>query len=151
MELMLEETEDPDLFVPGSLPRRMAGDQFLADYHDSPPVSRNRPPEPVVHAGMAGPPPDQSREPENHAERLARLLRDLVRTASRAKQRGPTETWTHTPISRGLNLSARDLDDDSRSALESAADALRALIREDDDWPANCKFRRSGVVESQPR
>lgn len=124
-ELQLEETDEPDLFMPRRMQGAQTSDDTLSFAEDRYPyetrdrdlLGRNS------HAG-SGPPPDRHDE----ATQLAELLRDLARTtAGSGRNRGLSQTRTHAHITPGLSLSALELDDNSRPLLERVARLLRKL------------------------
>jgi DNA-binding transcriptional MerR regulator len=125
MNLMLEETGEPDLFVPSRLtPSRSSEEDFSVA--EGLMACRTREPAfptEEIH-GCSGPPPDRNDE----IAQLAELLRDLARTtATSGRSRGLSQTRTNATITPGLDLSAVELDENSRLLLERAARLLRKI------------------------
>lgn len=125
MNLMLEETDEPDLFVPSQMPHARISEEALAVAEE--PVAYKRRERAVFTDEIdacSGPSPDRSDE----TAQLAELLRDLARTTAEAsRNRGLSQTRTDATITPGLSLSATELDEDSRPLLERAARLLRKL------------------------
>ena len=125
MNLMLKETGEPDLFVPSQPTLSRSSDEAFSVAED-PMAHRTRErafPTEEIHA-CSGPPPDRNDE----IAELAELLRDLARTTATAgRSRGLSQTRTNATITPGLDLSAVELDENSRPLLERAARLLRKL------------------------
>jgi len=130
MNFMLQETEEPDLFVPGSAPDRMVVEDAIVHACEGPPAYGDRH-ETRLPASedfsmdycASGPPsPDSEKE-------LSELLTHLSRTAGRTPHEPDTsETWTHVSISPGFKLAVRDLDGWETRLLEKLAKLLREKI-----------------------
>ncbi len=125
MNLMLEETGEPDLFVPSQPTRARSSDDAFS-VAEGPMANKTR--ERAFFSdeidACSGPPPDRNDE----IAQLAELLRDLARTtATSGRSRGLSQTRTNATITPGLDLSAVELDENSRPLLERAARLLRKI------------------------
>jgi len=132
MNMMLEETGDPDLFVQSSRSySRDSGEQV--DACSGPPpkyLERSMPRFSSTADGV----PRLSRYPgpEDEPADLLQLLRQLRRITSRSHRRpGRSEQWTNATITPGLSLSGRELDEQGRKLLERAAQLLEKEINRD--------------------
>ena len=129
--LMLEETDEPDLFVPAGSPDPMAVEEPIVDYSQGPPaygIQRTSLPSVPEDSRMrqcaSGPPPDPE---EDLSELLTRLSRATARSGRSGGRR--SERVTRAPITPGLSLTASELDESQTRILEKAAAQLRRLIR----------------------
>lgn len=125
MNLMLEETDEPDLFVPSQLPGARTSNEALSV--DEEPMAykmRERAFFSEEIDACSGSPLDR----DDEIAQLTELLRDLARAITGSgRRRGLSQSWTHASITPGLNLSAVELDENSRPLLERAARLLRKL------------------------
>ena len=135
MKFMLQETEEPDLYVPGSAPDRMVVEETMVGACEGPPAygdrHESRFPQPEEDSTMlpraSGPPPDPEDDPSE-------LLTHLSRAAARTSQEPDgTEHWTHVDITPGFKLAARDLDEWETRLLEKLAKLLRREIDQQDE------------------
>ena len=134
MRFMLQETDEPDLYVPGSAPDRDATKEHWVAHCEEPPAYNqprmSRLPvsgDSLMDDCASGPPPD----PEDN---LSELLTHLSRVATRTSQEPEgTEHWTHVAITPGFKLAARDLDEWETRLLEKLAKLLRREIDQQDE------------------
>jgi hypothetical protein len=131
---MLQETDEPDLYVPGSAPDRDATKEHWVAHCEEPPAYNqprlSRLPvsgDSLMDDCASGPAPD----PEDN---LSELLTHLSRVAARTSQEPEgTEHWTHVDITPGFKLAARDLDEWETRLLEKLAKLLRREIDQQDE------------------
>jgi len=129
MNFMLQETDEPDLFVPGKAPDPMAVEEPIVHYCKDPPDDEYRrssrfstPDESSAQPCASGPPPD----PEDD---LSELLTHLSRLAGRMPpDRDGTQHWTDVAITPGFKLAARDLDERGDRVLRKLAKLLGRKI-----------------------
>ena len=132
MSMMLEETDDPELFVPG-VPSYSRDKEELIDACSGPPpeyLKRSM----ARLSSTADDEPRLSRLqiPQDKPADLAQLLRKLRQITSRSHRgQGRSEQWTHATITPGLSLSGRELDEQGRRLLERAARLLEEEIKRD--------------------
>ena len=134
MNFMLQETEEPDLFVPGRAPDRMAVEESMVHACEGPPAYGDRyetrlprSEDSSIKPCASGPAPD----PEDE---LSKLLTHLGRAAARTSQEPEgTEHWAHVAITPGFKLAARDLDEWETRLLEKLAKLLRREIDQQDE------------------
>ena len=129
MRFMLQETDEPDLFVPGTAPDRMVVEDAIVHAHEDPPAYGDRHETRLPLTGdslmdvcASGP----ARGSENE---LSELLTHLSRTTGRTPHEPDAiEQWTHVAITPGFKLAARDLDPWETRLLEKLATLLREKI-----------------------
>jgi hypothetical protein len=127
--LMLDQTDDPDLFVPSPRSDSRARASRFSAQSGPPPGYLERAMARIGSSADDGLLGCREAGPEDEPASLAELLRHLDRATARPHHgRGRSESWTHAVITPGLNLSGCELDEDDRSTLEKAARALGDLI-----------------------
>ncbi len=132
MNMMLEETEDPDLFVPSSRSYSREIEEQVEDCSGPPPGRFNS-----SMARLSSPAEGVQRlsrdpNPLDRSANLTQLLRQLRRITSRTRRaQGRSEQWTNATITPGLKLSGHELDEQGRKLLERAARLLEEEIERD--------------------
>ncbi len=131
MSMMLEETDEPDLFVPGRAGDPMAVEESFVDACEGPPASREKrstrsfdADRSMMRVAASGPPPVSE---EELSELLTRLSRATTQSRRSGEQRA--EKLTRAAITPGLSLSARELDESQTRTLERTVNLLRRLIK----------------------
>lgn len=127
-DLMLEETGEPDLFVPrksSGAPRRESRLEVAE--------SRSRYSDDELGISACEGPPTELFDAPNRLgppdDDLEALLTDLCRlTAHRPPDRGAAESWTRVAITPGLELAARGGDHRVHSLLDRIATLLRRRL-----------------------
>jgi len=130
MDHMLDETDDPDLFIPRmKRDTRVRESRFMAAED----FSLGKDEEPEINACMALPSyrDEEPIETDPLDDDLEVLLTHLCRlTAHRPPNRGAAEDWTRVAITPGLELAARDPDHKMRNLLDRIAKLLRRRFDE---------------------
>ena len=129
MNFMLQETDEPDLFVPVNAHVSDATEETWVAHCEGPPaynqVNLSRLPtedELSAQPYASGPPADSE-------DALSALLTHLSRLAVRTPpDRDGTEHWTDVAITPGIKLAARDLDERGDRVLRMLAKLLRRKI-----------------------
>lgn len=131
MDMMLQETDEPDLFVPGRSADSMAVEESFVHACEGPPAPRDTSSTRSLEAVRSMARVDASGPPPVSEEELAELLTRLSRATAQARRSGGrrAEKLTQAAITPGLSLSAHELDDSQTRVLEMTADLLRRLIR----------------------
>jgi len=129
MDLMLEETDEPDLFVPGKAPDSMAVEEPIAQYSTDPPAYGKRQASRLPTEDEYSAQPCASGPPPILEDELSELLTLLSRLAGRMPpDRDGTEHWTDVAITPGFKLAARDLDERGGRVLRKLAKLLGRKI-----------------------
>jgi len=128
LSMLLEETDDPDLFVQSSRSYSRDIEEQVEECSGPPPgrfkgsMARLSSPAEGVQRLSRDP------GPEDDPADLAQLLRQLRQIIPRSQRgQGRSEQWTNATITPGLNLSARELGGEDRRLLERVASLLRKL------------------------
>ncbi len=132
MSMLLEETDDPDLFVQSSRAYSRDREEGV-DACSGPPRDDLKRTMARVSSNIDDGRYASSLEiPKNQPLGLAQLLRKLWLMTSRSHGgHGRSEQWTHATITPGLSLSGRELDEQGRQLLERAAQLLEKEINRD--------------------
>ena len=134
MKFMLQETGEPDLFVPGRAPDRMAVEDAIVHAYEGPPAYGDRHETRLPVAEDSWMDDCASRPPPDPGDELSELLTHLGRAAARTSQEPEgTEHWTHVAITPGFKLAACDLDEWETRLLEKLAKLLRREINQQDE------------------
>jgi len=132
MSMMLEETDDPDLFVQGHRSYSRNSDERVDACSGPPPRYFKRSMGRLSNTADDVPGLSVDQGPQSKPTDLAQLLRQLRRITSRSDRgQGRSERWTHATITPGLSLSGRELDEQGRQLLETAARLLEEEIKRD--------------------